>query len=170
MGTLEITISEQQARALARDGGLALAAGEVATSYGEISIVIDVEHGGDRATDSGPVDLSRLRGVFHDGWGADDIDRVLPVLEAELGVELRCLWEYVDQAGFGGHSTLVVLSEYGPREIGGELWRLLVEGSGDGLISPRSVSSESEADVEIGFRSRNCAGVDRRLAGADPQS
>lgn len=62
-----------------------------------------------------------------------------------------------------------MLSEYGPREIGDELWRLLVEGSGDGLISPASVSSESEAEVEIGFRSRNCAGVDRGLAGVDPR-
>jgi hypothetical protein len=131
--------------------------------------VIDVERGGDRGSASVPVDLERLRAVFADGWGPDDIDRVLPLLEAALGVELRCLWEYVDESGFGGHSTLVVLSARGPCEIGGELWRLLVEGSGDGAISPASVICESEADVELGFRSRNCAAVDRRVTATDTQ-
>jgi hypothetical protein len=169
MGTLELTITAQQANALVRDGVLAVQAGEVSTSYGDISIVIDVDrNAAPAALAADPVDLSQLRGVLAEGYTPEDIDRVLPQLERALGVALRCVWEYVDEHGFGGQSTIAVMHDGRLRDLDPALWDLLVSGNGDGLIAPARVASDDEPDFELRFASHSGANEDRRVAGAKP--
>lgn len=167
MGTLEITITGKDADTLVRDGVLALQAGEVSTSYGDISIVIDVDRSAPAsAPAAAPVDLSQLRGVFADGYTPADIDRVLPQLELALGVALRCVWEYVDERGFGGNSTIAAVEGGELRDLDPALWDLLVSGEGEGVIDPALAVSEDEPDLEPRFTSRNGAHEDRRAGGA----
>jgi hypothetical protein len=165
MGTLEVTISGQHADTLVRDGVLALQAGEVPTSYGDISLVIDVDRSADAsAPQAGPVNLSRFRGVFAEGYTPEDIDRVLPQLERALGVALWCVWEYVDKNGFGGGSTLAVIDSGELHELDPVLLELLVDGVGDGLIDPTQVASGDSPDYELRVTGRNGADTDRRVA------
>jgi hypothetical protein len=80
-------------------------------------------------------DLSQFAGVFADGWTDDQIDGELPVIGQALGLELRCVWEYRDEYGCGGHSDLAVLADAQLRQIPDGLWSLLVEGDDAACIA-----------------------------------
>jgi hypothetical protein len=94
------------------------------------------------------VDLSQWRSTFADGWTDQDINSVLPALESRLGVRLLCVWDYRDRHGFGGPSTLIAVVDGEARELAGGLWELLVDGGGDGLISPHAVPGRLAQDID----------------------
>ena len=74
------------------------------------------------------VDLSDLRGSFAHGWTTDDIDHVLGEIKERTGMNIICVWEYVDSYGCGGHSDLAVAANGDLHQIPNGLWEVLVGG------------------------------------------
>ncbi|MBZ3908261.1 MULTISPECIES: hypothetical protein [Streptomyces] len=51
-----------------------------------------------------PDEITELRGVFSDGYAADDINRVFGVIEDVYGQRLVCRWELFDEEWYRGNS------------------------------------------------------------------
>jgi hypothetical protein len=84
--------------------------------------------------------------MFAEGWTDEDSDHVLRDLEDTLGLQLRCVWEYRDEYGFGGHSELVAVIHHQAVTLPAGLWELLVDGTGDGVVDP---GTTGDPDPEI---------------------
>ena len=85
-------------------------------------------------------DLSAYRGVFADGYTPEEIADVLDAISEKLGVSLHCLWEYVGEYGPAGDSDLLAVIDDEAREIPPGLDELLVEGTGDGVVDPATIT------------------------------
>jgi hypothetical protein len=94
-------------------------------------------------------DLSEWRGSFAEGWTEEDIDRVLNGVTDALNVQFLCVWEYVDEYGPGGHSTLISLIDDRAHALPRGLWDLLVEGFGGGRIDPATIPDLPDPDVDL---------------------
>ncbi|MEO3976740.1 hypothetical protein [Streptomyces sp. CAU 1734] len=51
-----------------------------------------------------PAGIAALRGVFSDGYTADDINRVFGIIHDVLGQRLVCRWEFLDEGCYRGSS------------------------------------------------------------------
>jgi hypothetical protein len=94
----------------------------------------------------------QFRATFRDGWTDDDIDSVLAQIQEDLGVQLRCVWEYVDDYGCGGHSDLIMVRDGQPCALPDGLWDFLVDGAGDGQITGQVVAEAcryDDADINL---------------------
>lgn len=93
--------------------------------------------------------LARFRGVFADGYTAQDIDRVLAEVTIEIGVELRCVWEYVDRDGPGGDSSIIAVIGGQARELPDGLEQLLHAGERDQVIDGATVPERPHPDISL---------------------
>jgi hypothetical protein len=60
---------------------------------------------------SARVDVDLLRdyaGVFKDGYTPEDVDRAMGAVRDATGIELAILWDFCDEAGFGGNSDYAI--------------------------------------------------------------
>lgn len=53
-------------------------------------------------------DLAELRGCLHGGYNPDGVNRVLGRLSQVTGLQLVCVWDYVDTAGPGGNAQFYI--------------------------------------------------------------
>ncbi|WP_336794408.1 hypothetical protein [Gordonia malaquae] len=72
-----------------------------------------------------------LAGVFLDGYDDDLIGSVLQEINSGADVELICVWEYVDDCGYGGDSCLHIVKDGVPHQIAEALHLFLFEAPGD---------------------------------------
>ena len=89
-------------------------------------------------------DLARFHGRCRDGWTDDDIAGLLTDLSELVGVELYCLWDYVDAFGFGGDSQLVRRTSDGLVEAPSALYDLLA-----GRATPERIDLEDDGELVV---------------------
>ena len=68
------------------------------------------------------------KGQFANGYDSDDVNRAFGAIKQHLGVDLICVWEYFDDAGYGGSSEFYLVEGNAAYELAGDLWPWL---SGD---------------------------------------
>lgn len=76
-----------------------------------------------------------LRGSCREGYTSEDFERLSRVVFSATGVQLRCIWAFVDDWGYGGDSEFYIEdSDGGLFELSGDLIPWLQDDSED---SPR---------------------------------
>jgi hypothetical protein len=85
--------------------------------------------------------LDDYAGRFRYGYDSDDINKVFETIQALTRVDLICVWDYFDDAGYGGDSQFYVVDGDATYELAGDLWPWLSAGTDEAPNGPGSVAS-----------------------------
>lgn len=89
------------------------------------------------------------KGQFADGYDSDDVNRAFGAIKHVVGVDLICVWEYFDDAGYGGSSEFYLVEGNTAYDLAGDLWPWL---SGDTEVehpgNPQQWKGQQANDID----------------------
>jgi hypothetical protein len=125
--------------------------------------VVPVPDADTRLADLLATDGEDLRGCMRDGYTDDDINAVLGQLGETVGLNIICVWDYVDTWGPGGNSDFFVLAPNGQlHELTGDLWRWLNDHPDDLQAPTHPGSPRTWVGPSVGQTTDTCAWNDGR--------
>ena len=135
---------------------------EQSTMKPEVSVV-PVPDADARLADLLATEGEDLHGCMRDGYTDDDVNGVLGQLGETAGLNLICVWDYVDTWGPGGNSDFFVLAPNGQlHELTGDLWRWLNDHPDDPQAPTHPGSPRTWVGPPAGQTTDTCAWNDGR--------